>query len=1328
MTGRKTGWDPDMRKEGIQMKQTTRKLLSLLTAFALVLTLAPTAWAEDTIQNGLNVTVTPNNNSVTVTAQPASGYTVSSNATYSWQCTKGDVNVTSQTGSTFTVSDLANGEYSFSVTVSATKDADSSTVILSGQGSGTVNYTPAPVTPTLSATISGVSSPVTLGSNGQVEVSPTLSSITASSGTDTYTANEWKWAVSPATGVTINSDTSANPKITFTQAGNYSISCTAKASKTGGSDAINVNVTPASVEVKAVQAATGVTMDSGNPSSVTVGQTGVVFKASLTPAGATGTITWSSSDATVAEINSSSGAVTAKKVGTTTITAKVSDTVKAEAELEVTNPAPTASISPAKPTVTVDGTIEVTASISPSTTDYDSIDWTTTAGTGEVTVTKKATETKASVGGIRAGKAKIKVTFKKGTDTVAEEEVDVTVTAAPQITLELSASTLTFGNSDTKAKQLTATVKGTLPESATNYKVKFEVVTTSATGVVLISHDDPALNTNQTASTAITGKKNGTARIKATLYKGSTAVSGVEPQYCDVTVERTGYYLQTTSSYPGEGTSHKLSAQNTITAPSSKTFSVTPYSYADGTTPLPSGVSVSYKWTLNSYTVQDNNSYWNYANQYTLSYDNQYLATSGRTLTCTATFSNASGIINTDSISWTVSTDTTSQIPVGVTVFDSNPGYGLDDTPDAGNTGSIVDQIDSRVRSLYGNSYSHYTVTFSSVGGSSSSYKGYLDASTSRTYYDSDLEDITFVPNTTISTSTGSETVSFGFTVNVYRYSGAASSAYDARYTGTMTFTIKQGDSTSGDIFYSAEKGEDVSFDLDDFEDFWTDYQKNGSLSHITIDSISGGKLYTSDGKAVTTGDTLYASPSRSSQRDLDGVYFTPSSRTTSTGKVTFTASGSRTGSGSSYTRKGTVSISFLSGAASAIAYSTNASGSVTLKAQDFIDAYKEATGSRNNPTNLTIQFQNVPSYGTLTYRSGSRDVKLTSSNVKSYKLTAKASGTSQVESVTYSVSGSRTETISYTGYIGNTATFTGEVTFNAVTAPTNVNVYLPTCYSAAGVALSSSYFTTANAAMSGASYVILGSPRTGRLTGSAGSALAPNAVVQLGSLNTVTYVPTASGTDSFTFTAYNSSNTQVASGTVTVVSVLTTVTTPGAITSITQLTDIPTNATANWYRDKLTYLINKGMINGKGNGKFGPEDQVEYSEALKFIMNAAGIVREESKVGNWAQNYLNTAVQNGWVSGSVDLTKPIPRTAMAELTARILGIPASTAASPFADTNNQWVTALYNATFTANGTTGRIIQGSNDLNGRLCFNPDKQLTRAEMVTLVYNMYMYKGN
>ena len=142
-------------------------------------------------------------------------------------------------------------------------------------------------------------------------------------------------------------------------------------------------------------------------------------------------------------------------------------------------------------------------------------------------------------------------------------------------------------------------------------------------------------------------------------------------------------------------------------------------------------------------------------------------------------------------------------------------------------------------------------------------------------------------------------------------------------------------------------------------------------------------------------------------------------------------------------------------------------------------------------------------------------------------------------------------------------------------------------------------------------------------------------------------------------------------------------------------------------------------MINGKGNGKFGPDDYLEYSEALKFIMNAAGYTYEQSTAfgTNWAQNYKDAAVSRGWMSSTVDLTKPITRDAMAELAARVLGISAATGASPFSDSNNMWAAALYN---------NKIILG-NDSSAKPTFNGSGNLKRHEMISLVYRMYLYSG-
>ena len=82
--------------------------------------------------------------------------------------------------------------------------------------------------------------------------------------------------------------------------------------------------------VTAVEA-TGISLDK-ETAEVEVGET-VKLSATLAPAGATSTVTWTSSDEKVATV--AAGVVTGVKAGTAKITAKVSDTIKAECTVTV---------------------------------------------------------------------------------------------------------------------------------------------------------------------------------------------------------------------------------------------------------------------------------------------------------------------------------------------------------------------------------------------------------------------------------------------------------------------------------------------------------------------------------------------------------------------------------------------------------------------------------------------------------------------------------------------------------------------------------------------------------------------------------------------------------------------------------------------------------------------------------------------------------------------------------------------------------------------------------------------------------------------------------
>ena len=651
-----------------------------------------------------------------------------------------------------------------------------------------------------------------------------------------------------------------------------------------------------------------------------------------------------------------------------------------------------------------------------------------------------------------------------------------------------------------------------------------------------------------------------------------------------------------------------------------------------------------------------------------------------------------------------------------VTVYDGNPGYALTDDPDEGRD-SIADQIDDWVESRYRSTrYSHYEIEFSQPG-ESANKTGYLNATKKNGYDYDELADVIFEPNP-LTGSTKSASASYNFDLYVY---SSSSDNHPDRHTGTMTFNIKPGSDSSSDIVYSASLGQDVSFDVSDFEDFYSDKYSRGYLEYVTFgSSTANGTLYNEDGKSAGS-SSYYVDPS-SRQKGLDGIYFSPKSsmKRSTTVKISFTAYGTTRDNSGEGKAEGTVTIIYLNDSAKDITYNTTA-GKVTLSAQDFIDAYKEATGSKTAPSNLTIEFQNVPSNGTLTYTGGSKDKDLTKSNVKSNRYTTKNSGSYRLAQLTYTGTKGK-DTIDYIAYSGSTAQFTGKVVFNGTAAvPTDVVV----TYGSTGgqaVRFSQNDFVSANSAMSKATKVRFVAPANGTLLMNGANASGVDIATTL--LGTVTYQPKSgfNGQDKIIFAAYDASNNTVASGTVniTVIGNPTTGTTPGGtpggVSDVSQFKDV--SATA-WYRDNLATLVRKGIITGKGEGKFDPLGQLKYGEALKIFLLSAGYSAQEGTGKDWAAGYKTLAVNNGWISSDVDLDAKITRNAMAELAAKVLGLSANSTVPPtWKDgTSNGYANALYY-------TSPQILVGNADGT----FKGNDTLQRQEICKIAARVLTYKSN
>ncbi len=77
-----------------------------------------------------------------------------------------------------------------------------------------------------------------------------------------------------------------------------------------------------------------------------------------------------------------------------------------------------------------------------------------------------------------------------------------------------------------------------------------------------------------------------------------------------------------------------------------------------------------------------------------------------------------------------------------------------------------------------------------------------------------------------------------------------------------------------------------------------------------------------------------------------------------------------------------------------------------------------------------------------------------------------------------------------------------------------------------------------------------------------------------------------------------------------------------------TEFDDVVSN---HWASGYINIASKEGIINGDGNGKFRPEDNVKYEEAIKMVVCALGYSDEvKADAADWAKGYLDTADDKG--------------------------------------------------------------------------------------------------
>lgn len=258
---------------------------------------------------------------------------------------------------------------------------------------------------------------------------------------------------------------------------------------------------PARREVVFTTEVTSVSLDA-TEATLAVGNTKTLV-ATVLPENATDkTVTWTSSDETVATVDEN-GKVTAVAEGTAIITATAGD--KSVTCTVTVTPVLVSSITLNKTTasVNVGGTTTLTATVTPSNAADKTVTW-SSSDTEVATVS-----TSGMVTGVKAGTATITATAHDGSGVTATCAVTVSNVAVTSVTLNKATLSLTKGSTET----LTATVS---PSNSTDKMVTW---TSSNTAVATVDSNGKvtAVGGGSAMITATAGGKSATCAVTVTV-------------------------------------------------------------------------------------------------------------------------------------------------------------------------------------------------------------------------------------------------------------------------------------------------------------------------------------------------------------------------------------------------------------------------------------------------------------------------------------------------------------------------------------------------------------------------------------------------------------------------------------------------------------------------------------------------------------------------------------------------------------------------------------------------------------------------------------------
>lgn len=161
--------------------------------------------------------------------------------------------------------------------------------------------------------------------------------------------------------------------------------------------------------------------------------------------------------------------------------------------------------------------------------------------------------------------------------------------------------------------------------------------------------------------------------------------------------------------------------------------------------------------------------------------------------------------------------------------------------------------------------------------------------------------------------------------------------------------------------------------------------------------------------------------------------------------------------------------------------------------------------------------------------------------------------------------------------------------------------------------------------------------------------------------------------------------------------------------TGVAPFTDVPEG---HWATKNIIAATSRGIVNGYGDGLFGPGDNVTYEQVMKMLVCAMNYDNAAKALGGWPNGYFNKGTDlgiNQGVDSSVLRTAPAPRGVVAQLMFNALDIEVADPKTSIATENT-----FLNEFLGMDMITGTLVGVEEDVTAEC----DEELARDEMAVL----------